>query len=227
MSDLDGKVMYYLNHLDQLHDSVEVSKELLAQCIEHEPKNKYYLMIIGLILAWLGEKKNSIEWFERAAQFDYAEAMYVLGMIYEDEGNIEKAKAWYSESSYLGYSPGIIKLAIINKEDAEFFRELMTFAYTYAGDTKMRENAIKVYTELKNFNISQHESDLIAANKEFYLKSQVKHLEQQNALLIAENDSLKHPKKTFCERLGLMLRKSDGEVGYYPVRKKFENFPHF
>ncbi|AYV81062.1 MAG: hypothetical protein Harvfovirus15_6 [Harvfovirus sp.] len=215
--DLDAKVMYYLNHPDSLKNS----EELLEECLEHEPKNKYYCLLIGLLLVRLQRRGSGVEWLEKAAMFDYSEAMYVLGLIYDEDGEKEKAKAWFSESAYLGYSPAMIKLAILNKDDRDFFRELMACAYSYAFSEKEQEDAVKVYADLIKFSYSQHEWDLILANREFHLKSKIKHLEQKNRLLEAREKLGERPRPlTFCERLG--IRKS-----YVPVRKKFENFPHF
>jgi len=48
---------------------------------------------------------QSIEWFEKAAEFDIPGPMYTLGMLYEDgrevEQDIEKSKYWYEKASKL------------------------------------------------------------------------------------------------------------------------------
>jgi TPR repeat protein len=45
---------------------------------------------------------KSIEWFEKAADFDLPGAMYALGMLYEDGKEVpkdtEKAQAWYAKA---------------------------------------------------------------------------------------------------------------------------------
>ena len=66
-----------------------------------------------------GNKAKAKEWYEKSAVRGNIEAMYDLGVLYDNEGDKEKAKEWYEKSASKGDADAMNNLGVFYEDNGE------------------------------------------------------------------------------------------------------------